>query len=132
MMLRAMIRNLSRLFKACWVAENTRNRLNKNGYYACSVCGELIDSKGKKGYSSLSELSKENIKSQYSEFCKLCGNFKYYDSNREILFQGQKEPFRDIISPSWEYYTKIIKNTGRIKMKENKLSYNRRSRFYWK
>lgn len=97
--------------KACWVAEYCGIGLNKNGYYACSVCGGIDRLQGgKKGYSSLSELSKENIKSQYSEFCKLCGNFKYYDSNRgNFIPRAEKEPFRDIISPSWEILYKNYK-----------------------
>ena len=58
---------------------------------------------GKKGYYSLSELSKENVKKQFSEFCKFCGNYKSYDSNRgNFIPRAEKEPFREIISPVWQ------------------------------
>ncbi len=104
--------------KACWVAQYCGLGLNKNGYYGCAVCGGIDRILGgKKGYHSLSELSKENVKKQFSEFCKFCVNFKSYDSNRgNFIPRAEKEPFREIISPVWQdLYKNYNENRGNEK-----------------
>lgn len=101
--------------KACWVAQYCGLGLNINGYYGCAVCGGIDRIMGgKKGYHSLSELSKENVKKQFSEFCKFCGNYKSYDSNRgNFIPRAEKEPFREIISPVWQdLYKNYNENRG--------------------
>lgn len=90
--------------KACWVSETCGIGLNKNGYYACSICGGIDRVlKGDGGAKTILELTLEEQRIQFQKFCSLCGNFKYYSSNSgDFLFRSEKAPFVEKISPSWE------------------------------
>lgn len=91
--------------KACWVTSYCGIGLNKNGYFACSVCGAIDRVMHKNsGFSSFTELTEENQKKHFSKYCKLCGNFKYYDSNAgDFIPRCEKAPFKETISKTWRH-----------------------------
>lgn len=78
--------------------------LNKNGYYACSVCGGIDRVLGgNKGIKTLREVSTQNLQEHFKEFCKYCGNFKDYAPNYgDFIPRCEKAPFKEKISPSWK------------------------------
>ncbi len=90
--------------KACWVAEYCGILLNSRGYFACAVCGSIarvLDEHT--GMRSCSELTESELFKQYSKYCPLCGNYKHYSENAgNFIPRCEKEPFRNIISKSWE------------------------------
>ena len=100
---------------ACWVTAYCGIGLNARGYYACAACGgidrvlngqsgvESFDS-GQSGVESFDLLTEEKLKEHYRKFCSLCGNYKHYDQNGgNFIPRCEKEPFRNIVSPAWEY-----------------------------
>ncbi|WP_298366421.1 glycosyltransferase [uncultured Lutibacter sp.] len=90
--------------KGCWVTSYCGIGLNKRGYYACSIIGGIDRLKeGKNAISSLSEVSKEDLKNQLEEFCKYCGNFKAYNQNAgDFIPRIEKEPFKNIVTKYWK------------------------------
>lgn len=90
--------------KGCWVSSYCGIGLNKNGYYACSVCGAIDRvQKGHNGAASLKEFSFKEQQEHFNKFCRLCGNFKHYSSNfGDFIPRSEKAPFHEIISPTWE------------------------------
>ena len=89
---------------ACWVASYCGLGLNKNGYYACSVCGGIDRVLGgNKGIKTLKEITTQNLQDHFKEFCKFCGNFKDYAPNYgDFIPRCEKAPFKEKISPSWK------------------------------
>lgn len=96
--------NNAEYYKACWVPSYCGIALNKNGYYGCSVCGAIDRVMGaKNGVSLLKELTEQQCRIHFEQFCSLCGNFKHYASNQgDFIPRNQKAPFREIISPTWK------------------------------
>ncbi len=89
--------------KGCWVTAYCGVSLNRQGYFACSLCGgiERVMKTGK-GIGSLGELTNEKLKNQLNEFCGYCGNFKSYEpTGGNIMPRSVKGPFRNRISASW-------------------------------
>ena len=89
--------------KACWVAGYCGIGLNARGYYGCAVCG-AIDRvlNGNNGVSSFKLLTEDKLREHYRQFCSLCGNFKHYAPNAgNFIPRSEKEPFSNIISPTW-------------------------------
>ncbi|WP_051267617.1 radical SAM protein, partial [Treponema pedis] len=86
--------------KACWVTAYCGIGLNKNGYYACSVCGGIDRVlKTSNGVKSFTELTEDKQKEHFEKFCRLCGNFKHYSSNKgDFILRCEKMPFKNIIS----------------------------------
>ncbi|WP_459846486.1 hypothetical protein [Campylobacter concisus] len=89
---------------ACWVASYCGLGLNKNGYYACSVCGGIDRVLGgNKGIKTLKGITTQNLQDHFKEFCKFCGNFKDYAPNYgDFIPRCEKAPFKEKISPSWK------------------------------
>ena len=89
--------------KACWVASYCGVGLNKNGYYGCSVCGGIDRVlMQNNGVASIAELTIEKQKEHFEKFCRYCGNFKHYDTNKgDFIPRCEKAPFTEIISPVW-------------------------------
>lgn len=97
--------------KACWVASYCGIGLNSGGYYACAVCGgidRVIG--GRNGAKTIADLTEEKIKEHYDKFCRLCGNYKYYDQNAgDFIPRCEKEPFRNVVSKTWkELYNQYL------------------------
>lgn len=90
--------------KGCWNCAYCGIGLNKSGYYACAVCGgiERVLSTSL-GIKKLEDVTTPKLKEQLNFFCKFCGNYKAYAKNAgEFMPRCEKEPFREIISPTWE------------------------------
>lgn len=90
--------------KACWVTAYCGVGLNARGYYACAACGGIDRVlNGNNGVESFDLLTGDKLKEHYRKFCALCGNFKHYNHNAgNYIPRCEKEPFRNIVSPSWE------------------------------
>ena len=89
--------------KACWVAESCGFGLNKNGYYACAICGGIDRVLQKNnGFKSIMDLTVEEQKKHFRQFCALCGNYKYYSSNNgNLLLRCEKAPLKNKVTKSW-------------------------------
>ena len=89
--------------KACWVTSYCGIGLTSRGYYACAVCGgidRVLDERD--GVRTFSQLTEEKLKEHYNKFCRLCGNYKAYAQNAgNFIPRCEKEPFRNIVSKSW-------------------------------
>jgi len=90
--------------KGCWVTSYCGIGLNKNGYFACSVCGAISRVlKDGGGIPYLKDATEETLVGQLKKYCRYCGNFKHYaESDGDFLPRCEKAPFRNIISPFWE------------------------------
>lgn len=90
--------------KACWVASYCGIGLNKNGYYACSVCGGIDRVLGNnEGVKTMSQLTPSKQKEHFEKFCRYCGNYKHYASAAgNFIARCEKAPFKEKISPSWK------------------------------
>lgn len=95
--------------KGCWDCAYCGIGRNSNGYYACAVCGgiERVLSTSL-GIKKLKDVTLPKLKEQLNFFCKFCGNYKAYAKNAgDFMPRCEKEPFKEIISPTWErIYTK--------------------------
>ena len=94
--------------RACWVTSYCGIGLNARGYYACAVCGgidRVIN--GNNGTKSFLDLTEAKLAEHFEKFCCLCGNYKHYALNAgDFIPRCEKEPFRNIVSKSWqEIYT---------------------------
>lgn len=94
--------------KACWVTSYCGIGLTSRGYYACAVCGGIDRVLGNhNGAKIFSELTEEKLREHYNKFCKFCGNFKAYAQNSgNFILRCEKEPFRNVVSKSWNDFYK--------------------------
>lgn len=89
---------------ACWVTAYCGIGLNARGYYACAACGGIDRVlNGQNGAESFELLTDEKLQDHYRKFCSLCGNFKHYQQNAgNFIPRCEKEPFRNIVSKTWQ------------------------------
>ena len=61
---------------------------------------------------ALKDLDSQILENQLNEFCRLCGNFKAYQSNHgDFIPRVEKEPFKNIVTSSWKsIYKQNAKN----------------------
>ena len=103
--------------KGCWVTSSCGVGFNGKGYYACAVAGGIdrITNQNME-VASLKDLTNKALKEQLNEFCKLCGNFKAYESNSgDFIPRVEKEPFKNIMTNSWK---RVYKQNFNINKKD--------------
>lgn len=99
--------------KGCWVTSYCGIGFNGKGYYACAVAGGIDRIVGKnREIKALNDLDHQILENQLNEFCRLCGNFKAYQSNQgDFIPRVEKEPFKNIVTRSWKsIYKQNAKN----------------------
>ncbi len=104
--------------QGCWVTSYCGIGLNKYGFYPCGIAGSIDRVLGNDvGIKSLKTLSNENLKDLLSEFCRLCGNFVDYNSNKgDFIPRSEKGNFtNDLTTDFWvDAYLNFHKNKPQL------------------
>lgn len=99
--------------KGCWVTSYCGIGFNGKGYYACAVAGGIDRIlENNREIKALKDLNQQILENQLNEFCRLCGNFKAYQSNHgDFIPRVEKEPFKNIVTSTWKsIYKQNAKN----------------------
>jgi len=102
----------------CWITNSCGIGLNPYGYFCCAVAGGIERIFGlKKSIMHLSSITEFELNEQLSTYCRFCGSFSAYDSNKGAFIEDNDIlPLnKAIISKTWvEKYAEYANNPKQL------------------